>query len=270
MLDYTQIKDVIVNKLGITDLKAYKKWAEQYFNGKKITLSDVELLSPENIDNTAFWRIAEELFGIDGVCNTMHGTLPSDIESGNRRNISLARHIGSLTFIDDWKNYSLPILEIGAGYGSFKNYVEATTHYKYTGVDVYPKIPGVLSTYKNGLLPNYIRFQKFHIIYSSNVFQHLSSYQRTRYYQDINSMMTKDSIFIFNLLTEDEINCEQSEDGRFYMRHYGQFTEVPKIFSLREELQKYFYILYETRRIYDRLFGFICHKKELAISTIRN
>lgn len=271
MKTYQEIKDIITKQLGLVNMAAYKLYTDQFLRGeRRPTLEEIELLAPENIHNGHFWQVVEELFGPDCVANTNYGSLPNDIDEGNERNLALARMCGALNLIDNWRHYQMPVLEIGAGYGNFKQYLKSNTAMVYTGVDVFPKIRGVYPTQPNGLLPLHLVERTFHIIYSSNVFQHLSSKQRTQYFKDIHGMLTPNGTFIFNLLVP-KLPPEQqylAEDGKAYLRHYGQFTEVPLYNDFIRELSSYFYIQYETTRIYDSLVNFVCLKREWPVMKI--
>jgi hypothetical protein len=274
MLGYQEIKSIIIDKLGLKDMATYRAYIEATFKKTTpISQEEIELLSPDNIDNNAFWRIVEEVFGVDCVANTEYGKVNLSIDEGNQRNLSMARWSGVLNPVDEWRYHrDMPILEIGAGYGSFKHYVQNTTACKYHGVDVYPKIQGVFPTLPNGLLPEEYRTKQFWVIYSSNVFQHLSSKQRTAYFQDVHHMLGKGGMFSFNMMATwrpPAVNDDKgiAYDGKVYLRHYGQFTEIPYYHTLREELDRYYEVLYETRR-HDGLITFTCYKRELPVAKV--
>lgn len=281
MKTYEEIKDIIVNKLGIKDLEAYVKWEAQFHESdhtkrRIVTQEDVELLSPDRIDNNAFWRVAEELFGADPVANCNYGKLPNDVVKGNLRNVSLARSTGALTYVDEWKHFDIAVLEIGAGYGSFRDYCAYHTNFRYLGVDVYPRIANAIPTNPDGTLPAKLLEDtagKAQIVYSSNVFQHLSNRQRSQYFKDVLTLMKEDGLFVFNLLVhfDDPASCLPERtyawDKRRYLHHYGQMTEIPYYPELREELEKNFKIFMETRRYHDYFFTFHCTKKPVPVLT---
>lgn len=275
MKNYNEIKDIIINKLGITDLETYKKYVESYHNDtpRFISKEDIELLSPDNINNYDFWKVIEELFGTDCVSNINFGSLPQDKISCNRRNLNLARLMGCLTFLEEHKFYKNRILEIGSGYGCLKNWIEAETRFEYVGVDVYPKVQDVQSVSANGLFTEEQKKEKYDFIYSSNVFQHLSHNQRMTYLDDISNMLNKESggIFIVNLmLLFNDIDVKyHAEDGKVYLKHYGQFTSIPTVKEWVDELNKRFTILYSTTRNADtgacKLANFICYKPYIKV-----
>ena len=266
MLQYDEIKDIITNKLGLKTLTDYQKYIAEFHteeNPRKAMLEELELLSPERINNGDFWKVVEELFGIDCVANTMFKTISKD--EGNFNNLRLARLAGTLNVIDVWRHAPIQILEIGAGYGNFKQYVLNTTNFGYTGVDVYPKVEGIIPTLPNGLLPDEIKAKTFPLIYSSNVFQHLSTFQRSAYLKDIAEMLPFSGAFTFNLILRFEKNGEgknEAVDGKHYMKHYGQFTEIPNYSTFMQELADLFWIENETRTMNQSLFSFLCRSKK--------
>jgi hypothetical protein len=269
MKNYEEIKEIIVNKLGLTSLKAYSEYLNQYWINKKlIEESDIELLSPDNINNNDFWKLSEELFGTNCVANNQGGQYENEkpvlsVSESNRINLGLARMMGMLNYVDMYKQYHLDILEIGAGYGNFKNYIEINTAFDYTGVDVNPKLSDIIKTPLTGLLPDSVKGKNYSIIYSSNVFQHLSSRQRTTYYQDISDLMHDNSVFIFSIVIRGGPKNENSYDGNYYCIHYGQFTMIPTYRDIIEELSTYFLITYECRRS-DGVTAFTLGKKPPA------
>lgn len=267
MINYNAIKDIIVNKLGLKDLTAYKQYMESWVdikNPKIITKKDVELLSPDNINNFDFWKIAEELFGVDGISNTDFGKNNTfDRDEANRRNLIIARASGVLNMIDVWKHSNASVLEIGAGYGNFKNYVLYTTALTYTGVDAFPKVPGIIPTLPNGLLPDEIKQKKFNLVYSSNVFQHLSSSQRRAYLNDVHGMLHNGGYFMFNLFLTLSRPKFPSEDGKNYTQLYGQFTEIPTYREFTNLISEYYWVDFETRRFSDDFITFVCRPKDL-------
>lgn len=281
MKQYDEIKDIIVNKLGIKDLAAYQEWIKPFHNPPEtrrlVTPEDIELLSPDNVHNGHFWKVVEELVGPDCVANSFNAKLTNAIDAGNQRNWSLARVTGMLNVADDWKHHHAPVLEIGAGYGNFKYHCMLNTAFKYMGIDAWPKISGVIPTKPDGTMPQEIidaclsdEKNRVHLVYSSNVFQHLSRKQRSQYFKDIHTILEPDGCFIFNLLVHyDDPKSEKplnltSTDHRQYLKHYGQFTEIPFYPELQAELQQWFNIHYETRRYHDCFFTFVCSRKELT------
>jgi hypothetical protein len=149
-LGYAEIKRVLVDDLGFRDLDAYKKWAKETRPTYVPTREALDRLAPEHVDCRDFWRVSEELFGMDGVCNLVVspavGVLPYAVDShmdANRTNLRLAKSLGVTAFLDENADGRHKTLEIGPGYGGSKNYVETRTRHHYVGYDVLPRVPGV-------------------------------------------------------------------------------------------------------------------------------
>lgn len=226
MKQYDEIKDIILNRLGLTNLDVYNAWVQKKYE-TNLSQEEIDLLSPDNIDNNAFWRVAEEIFKTNPVCNgreKMHS-----VNESNIANLRYARASGILNPIDLFKSYKLSFLEIGAGYGSLREYINTHTDFNYTGTDVYPKTHEIVSCKNDGHLSEDILSKNFDMVVSSNVFQHLSEKQREKYYKDVHAILRSRGAFIFNLIV-DTLNSTKMRgpDGAAYMSHYGQFTKIER------------------------------------------
>lgn len=272
MKKYDEIKRILTEDFGFVDLDAYKKWVANVRPTLSLTPDLIQRLSPDDVDCRDFWKVCDELFGYDPVCNVVCqpavGSLPYPIETpmdANRMNLRLAKSLGILAFIDENAHERLKFLEIGSGYGSIKNYIETRTAYVYTGVDAAPRIPGVVQTTGQGFIPAAIldsESGRYSYVVSSNVFQHLSAKQRSRYYQDAHALLHDRGLFLFNLHVDRGKAGEYLRDdqGNAWCDHYGQFTLVPKS-DLFDEISPLFDILYIFQR-YDGLFGLVCCKRK--------
>ena len=107
------------------------------------------------------------------------------------------------------------------------------------------------------------------MIYSFNVFQHLSKKQRTSYYKDIYKKLKDSGSFIFGMFVRTEENknwtCWGGADykGRYYTNFFKQLTEVDEIGELLDELDG---IGFDVQRIspYEKeshYLSFKCTKK---------
>jgi hypothetical protein len=271
MMGYKDIKRILVEEYGFRDLQTYKKWIEAVRPTTSPTPERIERLSPDAIDCRAFWRVCGELFGTDPVCNVSVvpevGRLPHPVETpmdASRMNLRLAKSLGVTSFLEENAHARLKVLEIGPGYGSLKNFIETHTNHIYTGVDVLPRIPGIAETTPDGLLPRSLieREAASHsYVVSSNVFQHLSTRQRTQYILDAHALLHDRGLFIFNLIVDTGKLPRFMRDGNgdAWADHYGQYTLIPRPGPLYDEIARLFTILYVTQR-YDGVFNFVCHK----------
>lgn len=266
-----EIRRILTEELGFTDLVAYKKWIEEERPKVRPTKKRVERLSPDGIDNRAFWRVCEELFGADPVCNLAVapavGKLPYELDGpmdANRMNLRLARCLGVTAFLDENAHSRVHTLEVGPGYGSLKHYIETQTNHLYTGVDVYPRIPGVIETTAEGWIPPEMVEEQagaFSYVISTNVFQHLSARQRARYFDDAAKLLHEGGLFIFNVSVDSQkVPAHlRDEQGTAWADHYGQYTPMPKGGELHDQLGRLYRILYVTQR-YDGIFNFVCRR----------
>jgi hypothetical protein len=272
MKGYDEIKRIVAEDLGFKDLSAYAEWVKDVRPTIYPTPARVALLSPDEVDCHDFWKVCDDLFGTDPVCNVTVapevGRLPFAVEGpmdANRMNLRLARSLGVTPFLDENAHERLKTLEIGTGLGSLKNYIETHTNHLYTGVDVVPRVPGVHSATRDGLLPRELVEEErgaYSYVISTNVFQHLSARQRTTYFEDIHALLHEGALFIFNLLIDTGKLPPYTRDrkGQAWADHYGQYTPIPKAGALYDQLARYFDILYVTQR-YDGLFNFACRKQ---------
>jgi hypothetical protein len=269
---YAEIKRILVDELGFSRLEDYKRWIDETRPKIAPTTDRIDRLSPDNVDCRDFWRVCDELFGADPVCNVAItpavGKLPHPIESdmdANRTNLRLAKSLGITFFLDENANSRLKTLEIGPGYGSLKHYIETHTQHLYTGVDVFPRIPGLVQATAQGTLPQSMIEQErgeYSYVVSSNVFQHLSARQRSTYFRDVHVLLHDGGIFLFNLHVDTGKFPAHMRDaqGNAWCDHYAQYTLIPKPRPLHDELSSLFEILYLTQR-YDSLFNFVCQKR---------
>jgi SAM-dependent methyltransferase len=125
---------------------------------------------------------------------------------------------------------NINFLEIGYGYGNIFNWINNNTNFNYCGIDVLKRINGKTLYETNGWdIPNEIT--KIDIVYSINVFQHLSEKQRINYFEKIYKILNYGgvfycSMFILNNENKDK-NCWSFTDGeKYYCNLFGQLTEV--------------------------------------------
>ncbi len=272
MKTYDEIKRILVDELGFRDLGAYTTWIRDVRPTIAPTPARIDRLSPDVVDCRDFWKVCEELFGGDPVCNVALapevGRLPYPVEGpidANRFNLRLAKSLGVTAFLDENAHQRLNTLEIGPGYGSLKNYIETHTNHLYTGVDVFPRIPGVLQATAEGLLPaNFVEEGRdaYSYVIATNVFQHFSARQRAKYVEDAATLLHEGGLFILNLTVDTGKMPSYTRDrkGNAWADHYGQYTPIPKPGALYDQLAVAFDILYVTQR-YDGLFNFACRKR---------
>ena len=205
-----------------------------------------EKFSPDNVDSCHFWKQATTIFPFASVSYSP-GT-----RSKNSLNIKSfkgnhERH-GSVKPLDEVfeKNPRAKMLEIGPGYGCIKEYIEKKYCVdNYYAIDVNPlfKYKKLYKT-DGSTIPEKIPGD-LDVVYSINVFQHLSEKQKLSYYTQISSLLKPGGKFIFSMfvVAPDTINSvfknEKGEfqrifgmcdiDGNFYVNFFSQFTVCPRL-----------------------------------------
>lgn len=264
MKNYDEIKEIITKKFGITSLDAYSEFLRKWRAKEWIpTQEDLEILSPDDINCRDFWKLTQDLFGMDSVCNIADGNKVENRIDSNRTNLSIARHTGMLNLIDDWRQFKMKVLEYGAGFGSLKNYIESTTCAEYYGFDVFPKCSDISETTEQGYIPaEFVESNKgkFQLVVSTNVMQHVSEKQKLQFIKDAATLLVAGGMLSFNL----PVDTNDASPIR-YGTLYGQFIEVPKISKVMSWIEKDFSPAFTTTRHHDMLVGFTCVRKQIQI-----
>jgi len=262
MKTYDEIRRIITEHFGIVDLRAYSDWLSKWRSEEWTPAEeDINLLSPDEIDCFDFWKVVEDLFGIDGVCNTVDSRISAvDLSkmNGNRANLNIARTLGCLSTIDQYAYQECNLLEYGTGYGSLKNYVEVTTRFNYSGWDVYPKVPDVHATTRTGYLPPefvMINRGQFHFVVSSNVLQHVSTKQKLQFFSDAHDLLCRNGQLIVN------VPILPTKHRSKYMTLYGQFIEMPTRDTFFDWVADKFDVLATTESPRQYMIGVVLSKK---------
>lgn len=275
MKTYDEIKDIIVNRLGIKDLVAYQAWLKADWK-RYPTAEDVDLLSPDLIDNGAFWRVAEELFSTDPVSNCTVGQEKPAVRSeaeANRINMGLYHAYGVTGLFESLLIHHGPdcapkVLEIGPGYGALRDWLKARCpKARYHAADCYPRIPEAMQTTLDGLLALIPKVESYHIVVASNVFQHLSLKQRRTYYADIASGLSDRGLFVVSSFYDNGVaRPDRDPEGRVWCRHYGQYTQIQTRVQISEDLQAHFTI--ETETVQPPYGGVVYHCRKKAVQPV--
>ena len=205
----------------------------------------IDRLSPDNIDTNEFWRLATNnfpLFSIAGGIQKINTTDEANMSTLGFHNLLGA--IDALGKLFDGNDIDkIKILEIGPGYGNIMTLLDrAGVREGYYAIDVYPLFehPRLFKT-DGKTIPDTIPAQ-LDIVYSINVFQHLSENQRSSYYQQIFERLVDGGVFIFGMFVATEENKDwpcwgaRDEDGNYYCHFFKQLTKVDHIDELYEEL----------------------------------
>jgi hypothetical protein len=272
MRKYEEIRRILTDELGFRDLASYRRWIEEERPRSRPTKERIERLSPDHVDCRDFWSACDELFGVDPVCNVAVGPGILGLEDGfearveaNRANLRLAKTFGITSFLEEHAEARLRTFEIGPGFGGLKDWIETNTRHRYTAFDVVARVHGVREATVDGCLPESFLAESrgdFAYVVSSNVFQHLSARQRSRWYSDVHALLRAGGLFLFNLSVDvgNQPACARDADGVAWADHYGQYTLIPKPADLFRELRTRFDLLYTTQR-WDGVLNLVCRKR---------
>ncbi len=244
------IKNIIENEYGIIDEQSYIEYKKKcYTDG--ITAEEINKLSPDTIDSGSFWEYIEKhsVFNRDAIAYGVKNT--QDPNYVNWLNYRVACSLGIFDYILMFYNVEGNLLDIGAGYGMIKNFIDTNTKLSYYGVDAYPKINGIYKV-DDCILPDDILKLKYKLIIATNTFQHLSVRQRKEYYRQVAEVLEPNGVFsISNVISNQkhkDFGFRNKENDKMYLCHYGQYTELQTFQELMSDISQYFNIISETYR----------------------
>ena len=202
----------------------------------------IEILHPDKINNKLFWKTLHKQYKLLSICGA---ECKNKIEA-NVKNLQLSKIIGSLDVLTNvYKSNKTPkILEIGYGLGNIYNFLNDVGFSvdNYYGVDIVKRIKGDRFFVNDGInLPKEIP-SNLDVVYSVNVFQHLSYCQRLNYLSKSYDLLRNKGIMIFTVFLVTEENKDsyfwsfRDLKENYYCSHFGQFTEVDHIDTLKSDL----------------------------------
>lgn len=248
---------------------------EKEINGKKAQFcrstynkKDLDKLNPNNINNRLFWKELNKNFKFAPV----FGFKCENIEMGNNGNIGI---FGKLVYKYAELFSRRNILEIGYGFGSFptaliKHNFEVKS---YVGIDLVNRIGKNTfpSNYKfsetNGwIIPEQIK--NLDVIFSSNVFQHITFKQKINYLKIGYDRLKPGSHFIFNCIfrseelmkNKPELWGKVDEFGIPYLQMFDQFVVVDDVEDIINEAKNIGYEVIECDNHVDHIFNVVLKK----------
>lgn len=227
--------DAILMKKGYAKnkLKRVKLLYTNIPEGVGVSIADksfIDKLSPNNIDSRYFWRKAIEVFPFASICYSPGKTT---LKEFNKRALEFHISSTSLSQLENvLKTKKHPqILEIGPGYGCVKNFIRDNYSLKnYYAIDVNPLFRFKRLYQTDGkTIPECIP-DNLDVVYSVNVFQHLSPEQRMSYYKQIREKLVPGGKFIFSMFVVDNYHenmvfGEEIEGKKIYYRLFGTRDE---------------------------------------------
>jgi hypothetical protein len=226
-------------------------------DGKTIYHDDyVTSLNPNNIDINKFWKTAVDTFSILPICGVVG---VKTIEEANMTNLNIHHRMKTTESINHFINHkvtinggdSLRMIEIGPGYGNMRNLLDEKigSFCQYQAIDVNPlfddarvhKCDG--RTFPNGIV------EEVDLVYSMNVFQHLTPEQRTSYYNEAYKRLRVGGEFICGqfIVTPENVNIRNEQGqrlfgmwdnhGNTFCNMFKQLTIVSSLENLENELR---------------------------------
>ena len=209
----------------------------------------IERFNPNKIDNSYFWKCATKTFPLISI-----GDNPPYLPNlGTGTLNGLHKPSGALGVLSALinNNPNSKILEIGPGFGCIKNYIDEKYNIKnYYAIDICPhfKFERLYKCDGKNIpieIPN-----PFDIVYSINVFQHLTREQKSSYYKQVDIILRPGGEFIFGtyVATKETLmttfNNGKSflfgmidENGNPYCQFFNQFTPVDFLEDIELEFE---------------------------------
>jgi len=214
---------------------------------KPISKDQIKWMKPDRIDNSHFWKSIHEIFGTLAVTN-----IPNlSIKEANKRTLQLVEKLKILERVESKLSSNIKILEIGGGYGNFYDWLKSKNFNmdNYYSIDVYSYFfhENLYITDGNSFPKN---LPKFDIIYSFNVFQHLTQNQRDMYYKNISKSLISGGFFYGGNIMKHPQNKDiktpdgksiwqmKDENGDDYVTFFGQYTKVEDSIGFLNKLRK--------------------------------
>lgn len=248
MIDFI---DIIENKLGIKTDEDYSNWAYE-IQKRGVTQEDIDRLSPDKIDNKAFWKYITAKFN-GGICGAINNQRFKDF-SQEEVNRLLYQSMGVIGFISHLRNFGYTHLaELGTGFGSL-DIVCKNLEMSYIGFDIAPQ-KGVNSIeIEDGVLPPKEQFgdKAPHIFVCFNVFQHMTMKQIENYIKQIYDILPDWGYFIMSYVEQGNVK---------YTFTYGQVIPMPtgkEVYKLVQDNN--FRIIQTTHRYQDGMTTLFCQK----------
>lgn len=210
---------------------------------------------PEGFDWQQFWRDCKEYYPLHSVAGGYTFKNEEQIKDEEYRNVP----------VDVLPKRKGKVLEIGFGFGGAARRFKEKG-FKYYGIDyVTSGTPNreygdFIEIKESGIPKELLKDKgKFSMVYSDNVFQHLTSKQRKEYYDQVHTILKPGGTFYFSLFTRNEDGMKEyysypEHKNHGYATHFfGVHTNVPNLSKLKRHLKKVgFDIVSENRR---RLWG---------------
>lgn len=221
---------LLINDIPIT---AHQYVTKKGIMGGVVDTRAINKFSPDRVDNNLFWSEAINAFKLFPI----GGQMCNDVDEVNKLSLRMGTFLNTIPqFMSLIGTRNISFLEIGPGYGGIHNLIAEVNSLKpsfdYYAIDVNPLFESDRLFKTDGkTIPSVVPSQ-LDMVYSVNVFQHLTPNQRKSYYQQIYDRLIPGGEFIFSMFVENEHNKDlkvwgyKDKTGRNYVHFFNQFTAV--------------------------------------------
>jgi SAM-dependent methyltransferase len=235
---------LLINEIPITP---HQYVTNKGFMSGVVDTRAINKFSPDKVDNNLFWSEAINTFNLFPIS----GAKCDNVDELNKLSISMGVYLNTTNqFISLLRKerQNIRFLEIGPGYGGVHNLINEINSliptFDYYAIDVNPLFEcDKLFKTDGKTIPEHVP-SVLDMVYSVNVFQHLTPNQRKSYYQQIYDRLIPGGEFIFSMFVENEHNKDlnvwgyKDKTGRNYVHFFNQFTAVDTYPELETVISK--------------------------------
>jgi len=193
-----------------------------------------------------FWQITKEVFPLFSV------NLKKDVRTSQLAEYNMFFKVRDY-FLDQTDDFLLKpgatMLEIGCGYGGVGIYSMSRNHTDYYGIDYCLNQPSLLTfkdkennnrfvEIKKSGIPKELRTRKYDLIYSSNVFQHITRKQKQQYLNQAAKQLKNTGVLYFDNFNWNKDYSEEITNPCFTTKFFLTETEVETEQELKEMTQQ--------------------------------
>lgn len=191
---------------------------------------------PEDFNWKEFWEDCKEEYPLHSVAGGYIFNTEEKIRFYEERNVK----IDLLRDEIKTKSTNPSVLEIGYGFGGAAKKFE-NNGFIYTGIDYVSSNKDCknepdkfIEISENGIPENILIKDSFDLVYSENVFQHLTKRQRLQYYNEAYTVLKDGGVFFFNLLCKNDeffdkkYTEEEVKKLNYASNFFGVHTYVPR------------------------------------------
>ncbi len=215
------------------------------YSPRRWTLDEVDRPDP-TFNWRNFWRSCKRHFPLHSVAGGYTYNTPEIITRHEYNKVPMRLF---LRYGKNNKNGRRSVLEIGYGFGGASERFNEFG-YDYTGIDYVSSgktgnFPGKFIEIEESGIPKYIldAGETFDLVYSDNVFQHMTKQQRLEYYKQAHQVLKKDGLLYITLFCKNRDRFRQlytkKEEGEllYACNFFGVHTSVPNLSEVLKQLR---------------------------------